>query len=159
MNLGMPEMIFIFLLALVIFGPRKLPELGKQLGKALAEFKKASNEFKSQLEVEMMNIELEERAKKPEIDPASGRTISPIEKLFDTISGPPGAVSRGTLEPYTGPPTTDPGVREALESGTTTTHAQAAVEAEAQAAAAPPSAEAATKPPAANPTPQPAHDA
>ena len=76
MNLGMPEMIFIFLLALVIFGPKKLPELGRQLGKALAEFKKASNEFKNQLEVEMMNIELEERAKKqPEPGPQdpSGR--------------------------------------------------------------------------------------
>ena len=68
MNLGMPEMIFIFLLALVIFGPKKLPELGRQLGKALGEFKKASNEFKNQLETEMMNIELEERAKKPAED-------------------------------------------------------------------------------------------
>ena len=104
MNLGMPEMIFIFLLALVIFGPKKLPELGRQLGKALAEFKKASNDFKNQLEVEMMNIELQERAQKPEGE----RSILPIEKLFDTISGPAGSVSRGTLEPYSGPPTVDP---------------------------------------------------
>jgi TatA/E family protein of Tat protein translocase len=104
MNLGMPEMIFIFLLALVIFGPKKLPELGRQLGKALAEFKKASNDFKNQLEVEMMNIELEERAKKPE----SERSILSVEKLFETISGPAGSVSRGTLEPYTVPPTTVP---------------------------------------------------
>jgi TatA/E family protein of Tat protein translocase len=88
MNLGMPEMIFIFLLALVLFGPKKLPELGRQLGKALAEFKKASNEFKSQLEMEMMNIELEERAKQappPEPEPK----ILPAEKLFDTVSVPP----------------------------------------------------------------------
>jgi sec-independent protein translocase protein TatB len=104
MNLGMPEMIFIFLLALVIFGPKKLPELGRQLGKALAEFKKASNDFKNQLEVEMMNIELEDRAKKQEPE----RSILPVEKLYDTISGPPGAVSRGSLEPYTVPPTTEP---------------------------------------------------
>jgi sec-independent protein translocase protein TatB len=86
MNLGMPEMIFIFLLALVIFGPKKLPELGRQFGKALAEFKKASNEFRNQLETEMLNIELEERAKKlsnPE------PKILPAEKLFDTISVPP----------------------------------------------------------------------
>ena len=62
MNLGMPEMIFIFLLALVIFGPKELPALGRQLGKILGEFKKASNEFKNQLETEMMNIELEERS-------------------------------------------------------------------------------------------------
>jgi len=97
MNLGMPEMIFIFLLALVIFGPKKLPELGRQLGKALAEFKKASNEFKNQLEVEMMNIELEERAKKlPEASPQ----ILPAEKLFDTASVPPTeSVPRAPLPP------------------------------------------------------------
>jgi TatA/E family protein of Tat protein translocase len=86
MNLGMPEMIFIFLLALVIFGPKKLPELGRQLGKALGEFKKASNEFKNQLETEMLNIELEERAKKlPEPTPQ----ILPAERLFDTVGVPP----------------------------------------------------------------------
>lgn len=87
MNLGMPEMIFIFLLALVIFGPRKLPELGRQLGKALAEFKKASNDFKSQLETEMLNIELEERAK--QAPPDNSPKILPAEKLFDTVSVPP----------------------------------------------------------------------
>jgi TatA/E family protein of Tat protein translocase len=56
MNLGMPEMIFIFLLALVLFGPKKLPELGRQLGKFLAEFKKASNQFKNQIEVETTGV-------------------------------------------------------------------------------------------------------
>ena len=64
MNLGMPEMIFIFLLALVVVGPKRLPELARQLGKWAAEFKRASNEFKNQLETEMMNIELDERARK-----------------------------------------------------------------------------------------------
>ena len=88
MNLGMPEMIFIFLLALVLFGPRKLPELGRQLGKALAEFKKASNEFKSQLETEMLNMELEERARQAP-PPDQNPKILPAEKLFDTVSGPP----------------------------------------------------------------------
>jgi TatA/E family protein of Tat protein translocase len=87
MNLGMPEMIFIFLLALVIFGPRKLPELGRQLGKALAEFKKASNDFKSQLETEMLNIELEERAK--QAPPDNSPKILPAEKVFDTATAPP----------------------------------------------------------------------
>ncbi len=118
MNLGMPEMIFIFLLALVIFGPKKMPELGRQLGKALAEFKKASNDFKNQLEVEMMNIELEERSKKQEVERATTeRSILPVEKLYDTISGPPGAVSRGSLEPYTVPPTTDPASAAVEPSG------------------------------------------
>ena len=88
MNLGMPEMIFIFLLALVIFGPKKLPELGRQLGKALGEFKKASNEFKSQLETEMLNIELEERARQAP-PPDDSPKILPAEKTFDTAIAPP----------------------------------------------------------------------
>jgi TatA/E family protein of Tat protein translocase len=88
MNLGMPEMIFIFLLALVLFGPKKLPELGRQLGKALAEFKKASNEFKSQLEQEMLNIELEERSRQSP-PPDNSPRILPAEKLFDTGNVPP----------------------------------------------------------------------
>jgi TatA/E family protein of Tat protein translocase len=105
MNLGMPEMIFIFLLALVLFGPKKLPELGRQLGKALAEFKKASNEFKSQLEMEMMNIELEEQSRRqPEPPPK----ILPAEKLFDTVSIPPiEAIARESLPAASGPPVAD----------------------------------------------------
>jgi len=64
MNLGITEMIFIFLLALLIFGPRKLPEIGRQLGKGLAEFKRASNEFRNQIEEEVRQIEYEEERKK-----------------------------------------------------------------------------------------------
>lgn len=52
-SIGMPELIIIFVIALVIFGPRKLPELGRSLGKSLAEFKRASNELKSTLEEEI----------------------------------------------------------------------------------------------------------
>src|SRR5438552_1413376 len=59
MNLGFPEMIFIFLLALIIFGPKKLRELGSQIGKALNEFKRASNEFKSQIESEINSLDVE----------------------------------------------------------------------------------------------------
>ncbi len=77
-------MIFIFLLALLIFGPRKLPEVGRQIGKALAEFKRASNEFKSQLETEMRNLELEEAAKR-----ASEPTILPPERSIATGSALP----------------------------------------------------------------------
>ena len=64
MNLGMSEMIFIFLLALLIFGPRKLPEIAREVGKFMAEFKRAGNEFRSQIETEIQNLELEEQIKK-----------------------------------------------------------------------------------------------
>ncbi len=52
-SIGMPELIIIFVIALIIFGPRKLPELGRSLGKSLSEFKRASNELRSTLEEEI----------------------------------------------------------------------------------------------------------
>ena len=51
--IGMPELIVIMVLALIIFGPRKLPELGRSLGRSLNEFKKASNELKHTLDEEI----------------------------------------------------------------------------------------------------------
>ncbi len=58
------DSIFIFLLALVLFGPKKLPEIGRTVGKLLAEFRRASNEFKFQIQEELRNMEDEERKKK-----------------------------------------------------------------------------------------------
>ena len=52
-SIGMPELIIILVIALIIFGPRKLPELGRSLGKSLGEFKRASNELRSTLEEEI----------------------------------------------------------------------------------------------------------
>jgi Tat protein translocase TatB subunit len=107
MNLGMPEMIFIFLLALVVVGPKRLPGLARQMGKWVAEFKRASNEFKNQLETEMMNIELDERAKKQ----TEAAKALPSEKSWEaTILPPVGIVSRGSgdaisqAEPDPAPP-------------------------------------------------------
>ena len=62
-TLGTPEMMFIFLLALVLFGPKKLPELGRTVGKAITEFRKASNELKSTFDREMKNLEAETNLK------------------------------------------------------------------------------------------------
>ena len=59
-SVGVPELIIIFTIALIIFGPRKLPELGKSLGKSLAEFKRASNELKNTLEEEIRTEELQD---------------------------------------------------------------------------------------------------
>jgi sec-independent protein translocase protein TatA len=52
-NLGFQEIILIFIIALIIFGPRKLPEIGKTLGKSLAEFKRATNDLKHSWEEEV----------------------------------------------------------------------------------------------------------
>lgn len=59
MNLGFSEMIFIFLFALILFGPKKLPEIGRQIGRALNEFKRASNEFRSQIEAEINQLDVD----------------------------------------------------------------------------------------------------
>ncbi len=73
-SIGMPELIIIFVIALIIFGPRKLPELGRSLGKSIAEFKKASNELRSTLEEE---IRLEEQ--RASIDAAKAQTPPPAQ--------------------------------------------------------------------------------
>jgi sec-independent protein translocase protein TatB len=61
--MSLPDTIFIFGLALVIFGPKKLPEIGRQLGKLVLEFRRASNEFKMQIEEELRAAELADRQK------------------------------------------------------------------------------------------------
>jgi sec-independent protein translocase protein TatA len=60
-SIGMPELIIILVIALIIFGPRKLPELGRSLGRSINEFKKASNELRSTLEEEIRVEEQKER--------------------------------------------------------------------------------------------------
>src|SRR5258705_7748559 len=75
-NVGVPELIIIFTIALIIFGPRKLPELGKSLGKSLAEFKRASNELKSTLDEE---IRSEERRSAERQEPP--RVAAPVEPI------------------------------------------------------------------------------
>ena len=52
-SIGMPELIIILVIALIIFGPRKLPELGRSLGRSIGEFKRASNELRNTLEEEI----------------------------------------------------------------------------------------------------------
>ncbi len=56
-SIGMQELIIIFVIALIIFGPRRLPDLGRSLGKSIAEFKRASNELRSTLEDEIRTEE------------------------------------------------------------------------------------------------------
>ena len=59
----MPDILFILLLALVIFGPKRLPEIARQVAKWTAQFRMMRDDLKRQLETELMNIELEEKQK------------------------------------------------------------------------------------------------
>jgi TatA/E family protein of Tat protein translocase len=61
-SIGMPELVIILVIALIIFGPRKLPELGRSLGRSIGEFKKASNELRSTLEDEIRVEEQRDKA-------------------------------------------------------------------------------------------------
>jgi sec-independent protein translocase protein TatB len=89
------DSIFIFLLALVLFGPKKLPEIGRTIGKLLAEFRRASNEFKFQIQEELRNMEDEERRKKLAEKQA-------LEKAAEAL--PAGDASTPTAAPTILPP-------------------------------------------------------
>ncbi|MGH6662448.1 MAG: TatA/E family twin arginine-targeting protein translocase, partial [Rhodospirillales bacterium] len=59
-NIGFPEMIVIFVVALLVFGPKRLPELGKSLGRGLSEFRRASSDLKNSIEREIEAAEIEQ---------------------------------------------------------------------------------------------------
>ena len=95
-SIGMPELIIIMVIALIIFGPRKLPELGKSLGRSINEFKRASSDLQNTLEQE---IKLEEQKEK-EQKPADTRFSPPPDHFSGPSSTSDGApVSRGSDPP------------------------------------------------------------
>ncbi|HVN75443.1 MAG TPA: TatA/E family twin arginine-targeting protein translocase [Thermoanaerobaculaceae bacterium] len=94
-SIGLPELLLIFVIALLLFGPRKLPEIGKTLGKAMNEFKRASNDLQRSLEEEIAVDELKQT--KREVEDATRLTP-------DASAAPPAA---------TAPPTTPPPPPEA----------------------------------------------
>ena len=80
-RMSFSETIFLFFLALVIFGPKKLPEIARTVGKALNEFKRASNEFKAQIEQEISHLEVEKQQTilppSPVPEGVASRTLNP----------------------------------------------------------------------------------
>jgi sec-independent protein translocase protein TatA len=83
MGLGMPEVIIILVVALVVFGPRKLPELGKSLGHAMAQFRRASEDFKRTWEQE---VEVEKVRK---TDTASSESNYAYNESYDPYNSSP----------------------------------------------------------------------
>ena len=81
-SLGWQEMMIIFVLALLLFGPKKLPELGKTIGKALTEFRRASNDLKSTWDSQMRELERETEEIKRETD-VTARAVSEETYSYD----------------------------------------------------------------------------
>ncbi len=77
-SIGMPELILIFVVALLVFGPKKLPELGKSLGKGLSEFKKASEDLKRTIEDEIEHGKNEAESVKKEVVGLASPATPPV---------------------------------------------------------------------------------
>ena len=103
MNLGFPEMIFLFFLALIIFGPKKMPEIGRQIGKALNEFKRASNEFKAQIEQEINQLDLENQ-RQTILPPTLAQSEPPTPPQIESPALPP----EGTIAAHSSLPAAQP---------------------------------------------------
>ena len=96
------ETIFLFFLALIIFGPKKLPEIARQVGKFMNEFRRASNEFKSQIEQEIAHLEVENKQTilppSPPVEGTASRTLNTIE-AESTPAEPPATLAASNEEP------------------------------------------------------------
>src|SRR5271165_2312428 len=82
---GVQEMVVIFLVALVLFGPKKLPELGRTIGKALTEFRRASNDLKATFEREMQTLERESNELKESTRQISSDILSSTNLDFSSF--------------------------------------------------------------------------
>jgi sec-independent protein translocase protein TatB len=83
--MSLPDTVFIFVLALIIFGPKKLPEIGRQLGRLVGEFRRASNEFKFQIEEELRQVDFNEKRSNPQTIAAS---VPETEQIGETLEAP-----------------------------------------------------------------------
>src|SRR6187397_2799184 len=77
-SLGFPELMIIMVIALIVFGPRKLPELGRSLGKSIGEFKRASNELRSTIEEEIRIEETRPAQTVVVTPPVAAATAAPV---------------------------------------------------------------------------------
>jgi len=99
-SIGMPELILIFVVALLVFGPKKLPELGKSLGRGLAEFKKASEDLKKTIEDEIEQGKQEAASVQQQVADVR-KSIEPVS--VSPAAAPEAAVPRSETAPPTRP--------------------------------------------------------
>ncbi|HKC56252.1 MAG TPA: TatA/E family twin arginine-targeting protein translocase [Vicinamibacterales bacterium] len=95
-SIGMPELIIILVIALIIFGPRKLPELGRSLGRSINEFKKASNELRSTLEEEIRVEDQRERTTAAASATPPAATPPPVDATVSRSTTTDAAPGTGT---------------------------------------------------------------
>lgn len=95
-SLGLPEILVILVLALLIFGPKRLPEVGRTIGKGLAEFRRATTDLKRSVNVEL-SIDDEERAKTSRRPPVEGvgRTAAEASTTRELPAAPADGVASG----------------------------------------------------------------
>ncbi len=112
--LGVPEMLFILVLILLIFGPKRLPEVGRMVGKGLGEFRRASNELKRSIQTELSLEELEEgpvRARPlAAAAPAASGAVPEPSAPAATVAQEPASYTAPmlpTVDPMEGPPTVE----------------------------------------------------
>lgn len=89
--LGVPELIIIFIIALLVFGPKRLPELGRTVGKAMNEFRRASNELKGVVEDEVREMERQTADVKRQTEEAVSYPDDMHTAAADAPAAPPGA--------------------------------------------------------------------
>ena len=85
--LGMPEIIMIFIVGLLLFGPRKMPQIGRSIGRALGEFRRASNEFKRTVEDEVAAEEI--RTVEKDLREIKDTGAEAVTKTLDAADPPP----------------------------------------------------------------------
>ena len=90
MNFGFSgEMIFLFFLALILFGPKKMPEIGRQVARFLNEFRRASNEFRSQIESEINSLDSSSNAS----------SVRPRQQILPPLQAPLGSLANRIFNP------------------------------------------------------------
>jgi len=102
----MVDSLILMVMALVVFGPRRLPQIGRQIGKLMYEFRKASNDFKFQMEEELRNAEEADRRKKEEERQRSLAALAATEQA--SVSADPPAPIKAVESPYPGEGTYPP---------------------------------------------------